>query len=255
MKRPTETALKLRRGIHILPNLFTTGSVFCGFYAFVAVSNEKFLVAAWAIVIAAVFDMLDGRIARLTKTTSAFGLQYDSIADVISFGMAPAFLVYSWVLRPFGRMGWMAAFLYLLCGALRLARFNVTKPDVKDNQFIGLPIPAAAVMIASIIIVFGKMMDNPMIMAAVVYFLAFLMVSNIRYPSFKKLELKQRVTFTRFLFVVLIFYVFATIPQIALFIFCATYTLLGPTRVLFSIVNAKLHPESSKESPSDLKNP
>ncbi len=256
MKRSMGTALKLRRGIHILPNLFTTGSVFCGFYAFIAVSNEKFLVAAWAIVIAAVFDMLDGRIARLTKTTSAFGLQYDSIADVISFGMAPAFLVYSWVLKPFGRMGWMAAFLYLLCGALRLARFNVTKPDVKDNQFIGLPIPSAAVMIASIVIVFGKMMDHrPMFMAAVVYFLAFLMVSNIRYPSFKKLELKQRVTFTRFLFVVLIFYVFATIPQIALFMFCATYTLLGPTRVLISFVNNKLHPEPREESPSDLKNP
>lgn len=256
MKRSMGTALKLRRGIHILPNLFTTGSVFCGFYAFIAVSNEKFLVAAWAIVIAAVFDMLDGRIARLTKTTSAFGLQYDSIADVISFGMAPAFLVYSWVLKPFGRMGWMAAFLYLLCGALRLARFNVTKPDVKDNQFIGLPIPSAAVMIASIVIVFGKMMDDrPMFMAAVVYFLAFLMVSNIRYPSFKKLELKQRVTFTRFLFVVLIFYVFATIPQIALFLFCATYTLLGPTRVLIAFVNNKLHPERQEESPGDLKNP
>lgn len=256
MKRPMGgTALKLRRGIHILPSLFTTGSVFCGFYAFIAVSNEKFLVAAWAIVIATVFDMLDGRIARLTKTTSAFGLQYDSIADVISFGMAPAFLVYSWVLKPFGRMGWMAAFLYLLCGALRLARFNVTKPDLKDNQFIGLPIPAAAAMIASIVIVFGSIIDTrPVFMAAVVYFLAFLMVSNIRYPSFKKLELRQRVTFTRFLFVVLLFYVFATIPHIALFVFCATYTLLGPVRVLLSIVERKLHPEPQEETHNNLNN-
>jgi CDP-diacylglycerol--serine O-phosphatidyltransferase len=257
MKRPT--ALRLRRGIHILPNLFTTGSVFCGFYAFIAVSNEKFYVAAWAIVIATIFDALDGRIARLTKTTSAFGLQYDSIADVISFGMAPAFMVYSWALRPFGRMGWMAAFLYLLCGALRLARFNVTKPDLKDNQFIGLPIPAAAAMIASIVIcdyqVFGGMMDaRPMFMAAVVYFLAFLMVSNIRYPSFKKLELRQRVTFTRFLFVVLLFYVFATIPQVALFVFCATYTLLGPVRTLFSGAGKKPLPEP-EESTNNLKNP
>ena len=254
MRQPIGTALKLRRGIHILPNLFTTGSVFCGFYAFIAVSNEKFQVAAWAIVIAAVFDMLDGRIARLTKTTSAFGLQYDSIADVISFGMAPAFLVYTWVLRPFGRMGWMAAFLYLLCGALRLARFNVTKPDVKDNQFIGLPIPAAAVMTASIVIVFGNIVDtHPMLMAAVVYFLAFLMVSNIRYPSFKKLELKQRVTFTRFLFVVLIFYVFATLPQISLFIFCAIYTLLGPTRILYTIITSRTHTQPQEESPNDHK--
>lgn len=254
MKHPGGTALRLRRGIHILPSLFTTGGVFCGFYAFIAVANERFYVAAWAIVIATVFDMLDGRIARLTKTTSAFGLQYDSIADVISFGMAPAFLVYSWVLKPFGRMGWMAAFLYLLCGALRLARFNVTKPDLKDNQFIGLPIPAAAAMIASIVIVFGGIIDTrPILMAAVVYFLAFLMVSNIRYPSFKKLELRQRVTFTRFLFVVLLFYVFATIPQIALFVFCATYTLLGPVKVLFSIAEKKLHPEPQEES-NNLKN-
>ena len=257
MKRPIGvTALRLRRGIHILPNLFTTGSVFCGFYAFIAVSNEKYYVAAWAIVIATIFDMLDGRIARLTKTTSAFGLQYDSIADVISFGMAPAFLVYAWVLKPFGRMGWMAAFLYLLCGALRLARFNVTKPDLKDNQFIGLPIPAAAAMIASIVIVFGGIMyAHPILMAAVVYFLAFLMVSNIRYPSFKKLELRQRVTFTRFLFVILLFYVFATIPQIALFVFCATYTLLGPVKVLFSITEKKVQSEPQEETSNNLKNP
>lgn len=247
MKRGT--AVKLRRGIHILPSLFTTGNVFCGFYAFIAVSNEKFVVAAWAIVAAMIFDMLDGRIARLTKTTSAFGLEYDSIADVISFGMAPAFLVYSWVLRPFGRMGWMAAFLFLLCGSLRLARFNVTKPDLMDNQFIGLPIPGAAAMISSIVIVFNNVVDpHPVVMAFVVYFLAFLMVSNIRYPSFKKLELGQRVTFTRFLFVVLLFYVFATIPQIALFIFCATFTLLGPVKTLFSVFNKKPYQEQQKES-------
>lgn len=253
MKRGT--ALKIRRGIHILPSLFTTGNVFCGFYAFIAVSNDKFVVAAWAIVVAMIFDMLDGRIARLTKTTSAFGLEYDSIADIISFGMAPAFLVYSWVLRPFGRMGWMAAFLFLLCGSLRLARFNVTKPDLKDNQFIGLPIPGAAAMISSIVIVFNNVMDlHPIVMAFVVYFLAFLMVSNIRYPSFKKLELGQRVTFTRFLFVVLLFYVFATIPQIALFIFCATFTLLGPVKTLFAVFNKKPYQDQQKESANNTNN-
>ena len=101
-----------------------------------------------------VFDGLDGRVARLTGTSSAFGVQYDSLADVISFGMAPAFLTYAWVLKPFGHLGWMAAFLYLLCGALRLARFNVTKPDLLGNSFLGLPIPAAAAVIASIVIAF-----------------------------------------------------------------------------------------------------
>ncbi|MEE9499158.1 MAG: CDP-diacylglycerol--serine O-phosphatidyltransferase, partial [Nitrospinaceae bacterium] len=125
-----------KKGIYILPSLFTTGNVFCGFYAFISVMNEKFFVAGAAIVVAIIFDALDGRVARLTKTTSAFGVQYDSLADVISFGMAPALLAYAWVLQPFGRLGWMAAFLFLLCGALRLARFNVTKPDKTGDSFI-----------------------------------------------------------------------------------------------------------------------
>lgn len=257
MKRSFGTALKLRRGIHILPSLFTTGNVFCGFYAFIAVLNEKYYVAAWAIVIATVFDMLDGRVARMTRTTSAFGLQYDSLADVISFGMAPAFLVYSWVLKPFGRMGWMAAFLFLLCGALRLARFNVTKPDMQNNQFIGLPIPAAAAMIASIVIVSGALLNNrmqPVFMVILVYVLAFLMVSNIKYPSFKKFELRKRVTFTRFLFVILALYIFATIPLIALFVFCVTYTLLGPLGILVSLFNRKLQPETHEETPKNAEN-
>ncbi|SVB85659.1 uncharacterized protein METZ01_LOCUS238513, partial [marine metagenome] len=119
-------------------------------------------VAAWALVVAIIFDILDGRVARLTKTTSAFGVQYDSLADIISFGMAPAFLAYSWVLKPFGRLGWMAAFLYLLCGTLRLARFNVTKPDIRGQHFIGLPIPAAAAVIASIVIAFEDMFATRM---------------------------------------------------------------------------------------------
>ena len=103
-----------RKGIHIIPSLFTTGNVFCGFYSFIAALNENYNLAAWAIILAIVFDVLDGRIARMTKTTSAFGMQYDSLADVISFGMAPAFLCYSWILKPFDRVGWMAAFLFLL---------------------------------------------------------------------------------------------------------------------------------------------
>ena len=122
-----------RKGIHIIPSLFTTGNVFCGFYSFIAALNENYNLAAWAIILAILFDILDGRIARMTKTTSAFGMQYDSLADVISFGMAPAFLCYSWILKPFDRIGWMAAFLFLLCAALRLARFNATKADIQGQ--------------------------------------------------------------------------------------------------------------------------
>ena len=223
--------MKPRNGIHILPSLFTTGNVFCGFYAFVAVLNEDFYHAAWAIVVGMIFDGLDGRIARLTKTTSAFGMQYDSLADIITFGMAPAFLAYAWVLKPFGRLGWMAAFLFLLCTALRLARFNVTKPDTHGSHFIGLPSPAAAVVVASIVIAFEDLFStkiNPFIMVMVIYGLAFLMVSNIKYPAFKKLDFKKRVAFSRFLFVILFLYVLATIPRVALFILGITYTVIGP---------------------------
>ena len=242
--------MQRKKGIHILPSLFTTGNVFCGFYAFIAVLNEQFYFAAWAIVAGMIFDGLDGRIARLTKTTSAFGEQYDSLADIITFGMAPAFLAYSWVLKPFGRLGWMAAFLFLLCAALRLARFNVTKPEILSEHFVGLPSPASAVVIASIVIAFEDLFAtrmNPFIMVMVVYALAFLMVSNIKYPAFKRFDFKKRVVFSRFLFVILFIYVLATIPRVALFILGVTYAIIGPIGLLLK--NKKLEAESSKTSP------
>ena len=234
--------MKSRKGVHILPSLFTTGNVFCGFYSFIAALNDKFLLAAWAIVLATIFDFLDGRIARMTKTTSDFGMQYDSLADVISFGMAPAFLCYAWVLKPFGRIGWMAAFLYLLCAALRLARFNTTK-EVQNQYFIGLATPAAAAVIASILIAFEDLFGSrvhPGFMVAIVYILAFLMVSNIKYPAFKKFEFRKRVSFTRFLLVILVLYALATIPKIALFIISFGYTMLGPI-VAFSFQKNNLN--------------
>lgn len=223
--------MRLKRGIYILPSLFTTGNVFCGFYAIIAALGEQYEIAAWAIVTAMVFDVLDGRVARLTKTTSAFGVQYDSLADIISFGMAPAILVYAWVLKPFGRLGWMAAFLFLLCSALRLARFNVTKPDVRGLHFIGLPTPASAAATASIVIAFEDLFTtriDPVVMVIVMYCLAFLMVSNIKYPAMKKFVFKKRVAFSRFLFVILFLYVFATIPRITLFLVTVAYIVIGP---------------------------
>ena len=245
--------MKQRKGIHILPSLFTTGNVFCGFYAFVAVLNEDFYHAAWAISVGMIFDGLDGRIARLTKTTSAFGMQYDSLADIITFGMAPAFLAYAWVLKPFGRLGWMAAFLFLLCAALRLARFNVTKTDISSTHFIGLPSPAAAVVVASIVIAFEDLFAtriNPFIMVMVIYGLAFLMVSNIKYPAFKKFNFNKRVAFSRFLFIILFIYVLATIPRVALFILGVTYTVIGPIGLL--VKNKAVVPEESKPSEPNI---
>ena len=240
--------MKSRIGINILPSLFTTGNVFCGFYSFIAALNNQYYVAAWAIVLAIVFDFLDGRIARMTKTTSDFGMQYDSLADIISFGMAPAFLAYAWVLRPFGRVGWMAAFLFLLCGALRLARFNVTKPDISKQYFTGLPTPAAAAVLSSIIIAFENLLEtriHPSIMVIMVYSLAFLMVSNIKYPAFKKFEFRKRVSFTRFLLVILVLYILATIPKVALFLISIGYVLLGPVKLLIPI---KAHPGDNSVS-------
>jgi CDP-diacylglycerol--serine O-phosphatidyltransferase len=199
--------------------------------------NDDFYFAGVAIVVSIIFEALDGRVARLTNTTSEFGVQYDSLADVISFGMAPALLAYAWVLKPFGRLGWLAAFLFLLCGALRLARFNVTKPDTTGDNFIGLPIPAAAAVIASIVIAFEDLFKtrlDPKIMVGVVYLLAFLMVSNVKYPAFKKFEFKKRVTFTRFMFVILFIYVLATIPREALFVLSFSYAMSGPAIYLFS---------------------
>jgi len=246
--------MKPSRGVYILPSLFTTGNVFCGFYAFIAVLDEQYYIAAWAIVIAIVFDGVDGRVARMTKTTSAFGMQYDSLSDIISFGMAPALMAYVWVLKPFGRIGWLAAFLFLLCGALRLARFNVTKSDEAGDHFIGLPIPAAAAFIASIVIAFEDLFAsriNPAIMVGVVYILAFLMVSNIKYPALKKLEFKKRVSFPRFLFVILTLYVFATIPRVALFIISSIYISAGPAMFVYS----KWPKKSSETKPETAQPP
>ena len=137
---------KLRRGIFLLPNIFTTLNLFCGFYSIIASTSGKFLAAAVAIIIAGVFDWLDGKIARATNTTSRFGVEYDSLADLVSFGMAPGIMMYLWALQPLGRIGWLAAFLFAACGALRLARFNTQFGSISSKHFIGLPIPAAAGM-------------------------------------------------------------------------------------------------------------
>jgi len=141
-----------RKGIYILPNLFTLMNLFFGFYSVVCAINSQFKTAAVAIMIAAVFDALDGKIARATHTLSRFGAEFDSLADLVSFGMAPAFLMYLWILKPMGRLGWLAAFLFVACGALRLARFNTNLDQSSDGYFVGLPIPAAAGMNAVIVL-------------------------------------------------------------------------------------------------------
>ena len=232
------TPIKIRRGIYILPNLFTTGNLFCGFWAIISVFQEKFFYAAVAILLACVFDILDGKVARLSGATSKFGVQYDSLADLVSFGIAPALLAFSWALREYGKFGWLAAFLFVVCGALRLARFNVQSSSGEAKYFKGLPIPAAASMIALTILLYLRLIETDwvkdIVILVMIYVLAFLMVSNIRYFSFKELGLAKRKPFSTFMFVVLSMIVIVMEPRIVLFGFVLAYVFSGPVGMLMA---------------------
>jgi CDP-diacylglycerol--serine O-phosphatidyltransferase len=232
------TPIKMRKGIYILPNLFTTGNLFCGFWAIISVFQEKFLYAAVAILLASIFDMLDGKVARLSGATSKFGIQYDSLADLVSFGIAPALLAFSWALRPYGKFGWLAAFLFVVCGALRLARFNVQSTSGEVKHFKGLPIPAAAMMIALTILLYLRLIETgwvkDIVILVMIYVLAFLMVSNIRYFSFKELNLAKRKPFSIFIFVILSMIVIVMEPVIVLFAFVFLYVFSGPVSMLMA---------------------
>ena len=234
-KRPP---IRMRRGVYILPNLFTTGNLFCGFWAIISVFEEKFFYGAVAILLAAVFDALDGKVARLSGATSKFGIQYDSLADLVSFGVAPALLAFSWALRPYGKFGWLAAFLFVACGALRLARFNVQSSSGEVKYFKGLPIPTAAAMIALTILLYLRLIETgwvkDIVILVMIYVLAFLMVSTIRYFSFKELGLAKRKPFGLFMFVVLSMVVIIMEPVIVLFAFILVYVFSGPANILIA---------------------
>ncbi len=227
-KRYRKARSKRARGIYVLPNLLTSLNLFAGFYAIVAAVNQKFTAAAAAILIGVVFDILDGKVARATKTNSRFGLEYDSLADLITFGLAPGLMIYLWVLKPLGRIGWLGGFLFLACGALRLARFNVQTQSSAEH-FTGLPIPAAAGMSASTVLLFHRMgvSPYPVLMLLLLYFLSFLMVSTIPFKSFKDVELFRRMKFNVLVAAVLLMMFIAALPSIALFFIGAAYILLG----------------------------
>ena len=228
----------MKRGIYILPNLFTTGNLFCGFWSIISVFDEKYFYAAVAILLAAVFDALDGKVAKLSGATSKFGVQYDSLADLVSFGVAPALLAFSWALRPYGKFGWLAAFLFVVCGALRLARFNVMAALGETKYFKGLPIPAAASMIALTILLYFELIETggikDILILVMIYILAFLMVSNVRYFSFKELNLARRKPFSIFIFVVLSMVVIIMHPTVVLFGFILIYVCSGPAGMVIA---------------------
>ncbi|MCM2680619.1 CDP-diacylglycerol--serine O-phosphatidyltransferase [Echinimonas agarilytica] len=220
------------KGIFLLPNLLTTGGLFSGFYAVVASMNGDFKLAAVAIFIAMIFDGLDGRVARMTNTSSAFGAEYDSMADMVSFGVAPALIAYNWGLSELGKVGWLAAFIFVAGAALRLARFNTMVGVADKRYFQGLASPAAAGIIAGMVWlgsdyeVVGHSIN--WIVAAITIVSGSLMVSNFRYHSFKDVDWKGRVSFLAILVIVLVYVVIATNPSLVLFVIFAGYAISGP---------------------------
>ena len=236
-----ETAVKpRRRGIYLLPNLLTTGALFAGFYAIVAAMNGKFEPASVAVFIAMILDGLDGRVARMTNTQSAFGAEYDSLSDMISFGLAPALVMYIWSLSSlveygwqWGKLGWLGAFIYVAAAALRLARFNTKVGSSDKRYFQGLPSPAAAAVVIGMVWVFFDQKVNGQQLAPVALVLTIvtglLMVSNISYYSFKDVDLKNKVPFMAIFAIVLIFVLASIDPPKVLFGCFLIYALSGPT--------------------------
>jgi CDP-diacylglycerol--serine O-phosphatidyltransferase len=233
---PSERAKELpkkrfRRGVAILPSLFTTGNLFLGFWAIVKVLDFRFGEAAALIGGSILLDMLDGRIARLTGTASEFGGELDSLADVISFGVAPALLAFRWAFDGLPRIGWLTAFLFVVCGALRLARFNVQRHTVDTRYFVGLPIPAAAGQVAALAAFAPDRIDDrteSIALLVLVALLGLLMVSTVRYRSFKGLDLRRRRSYVNVLGVVALFLFIAIKPEISLLSAASFYTLSGP---------------------------
>ncbi len=241
----------MRKGIYILPNLITLLNLFAGFYSIVASLNSDYERAAWAILVASIFDVLDGWVARMTHTATRFGIELDSLSDVISFGVAPGILVYTWSLSSFGRIGWLGAFLLIACAALRLARFNVQMGSTEKKHFTGLPSPAAALMIVTTVLAYEEIIEilvqmNLMRLAemagqdywvlGLTCLVAGLMVSNITYHGLKEANLKERRPFGILVAIAVFLAVVAYHPAIVLFLVLILYVLTGLVEALYNLV-------------------
>jgi len=243
------------RGIYLLPSILTTFGMFAGFYSIIASINGDFTLAAISIMVAMLWDALDGRVARLTNTQSDFGAQYDSLADLVSFGVAPALLVYEWSLSDLGRVGWLAAFIFLACAALRLARFNTQVGASDKRYFQGLPSPAAAGVIASMIWLkfwkfeyfdFGIVSLSYYVGVGITIVCALLMVSNVRYYSFKELDSKKA-SFRFLLVIVLSLIVLLSKPNIFLFTGFFVYMLSGPFITITGLNKKRIQKKQSQD--------
>ncbi len=238
MQNPTPEA-KRKRGIYLLPNLLTTGALFSGFYAIIIALGSHFRTAAVCIFLAMILDGLDGRVARMTHTQTPFGAQYDSLSDLIAFGIAPALIAYLWSLWHWGKLGWLIAFIYVAATALRLARFN-TQADADKRYFQGLPCPSAAAVVASTIWICSKfhLQANFLVVfwnAAIVLLMALLMVSRVRYYSFKELDFRGRISFVTVLLVVVSFVAIAIDPAHMLFLGFSAYAVSGIVLTLWQL--------------------
>jgi CDP-diacylglycerol---serine O-phosphatidyltransferase len=246
------------RGIYLLPNLFTTATLFAGFYAIVSAMSGRFEAAAVAIFIAMFMDGMDGRVARLTHTQSEFGVQYDSLSDMIAFGLAPALVMYVWSLASLGKLGWLAAFVYTAGAALRLARFNTQVAKIDKGHFQGLPSPPSAALLAGLVWVCTDKGINGEDIPALVFLITIiagvLMVSNIRFKSFKDFDIKGKVPFVAILIVVLIFVFISIDPPIVLFSMASIYAFSGPIVTVIYLRKRRAERAATgttEESPTD----
>ncbi len=249
---------EVHRGTYIVPNLLTTVNLFSGFFGIVSSINGNFHTAAIAILISCVFDILDGKVARLTRATSRFGVEYDSLVDLVSFGVGPGLLMYLWALRPFGRLGWLAAFVFVACGALRLARFNVQVETVSKKYFVGLPIPGGASMVSTTALFLhdwnmGASLSSNLPLLVITYLLGFFMVSTIPYYSFKDLETVKVKPLPLLFGVITLVSIIAIEPGLMLFVLLLTYVASGP--VIYVVRRYKGGPPPQETAPAEPAKP
>lgn len=221
----------MKKGVYLLPNILTLCGMFFGFYSILASLKGNYIHAAWAILIANIFDGLDGWVARLTQSTTRFGIELDSLSDLVAFGVAPAVMLYKWGLTPFGRVGWAAAFLFMACGALRLARYNVQMGSTESKAFTGMPIPGAASVVSTLVIFYYEIWetvpDKNYFVLLFTIFLSVLMVSTLRFHGAKELNIGRRKPFSILVAIVIVFTLIVVHPQIALFMFAMIYLIGG----------------------------
>lgn len=249
-----------RRGIYLLPNLITSVGLFCGIFSLVQTMQGAYVTAALAILAAHIFDSLDGRVARMTNSTSRFGIEYDSLCDLVSFGVAPGLLIYKWALVPWGVWGWSAVGLYVICSAIRLARFNLLVGRVDPGFFLGLPVPASATMLAAVVLMYryvgrSGLPAKHVALLLLTYALALLMVSTVRYPSFKNLALSGRQPLSTFVIAVLLLSFAVAAYPLFIFTGISLYVLSGPILALRSVAGSAEGASDGSDGDADHSNP